>query len=283
MTDVCRCHALCTRRDVCIWADIMLSVVRLLMHLECPTYTAIGAAFAGAPFVVIGHSSRIAWGMTNTGADVQDLYVLSPSTMGEDYYMLDGEHRAFELDEQVIKVSGGDDVPLTVRRSWWGPVVTDVLRDDHHSDYRGTDLLALNWTGIDEQIEDTTVETYHQLGSVTSWAEFRAATARFVGPSQNFVYASNENEYGQIGYVLAGWGTYPTVSWWCRGFVCHVCHVCRLRVSVRLAYDYDLSQSPGPRSPAIVCSRVLTGWSSPDTLLRQPEHMSHGPVSCARQ
>lgn len=49
------------------------------MHLECPTYTAIGAAFAGTPFVVIGHSRHIAWGVTNTGADVQDLYVLSPS------------------------------------------------------------------------------------------------------------------------------------------------------------------------------------------------------------
>lgn len=112
---------------------------------------------------------------------------------------------------QTIKVADSDDVALTVRKSWWGPVVTDVMRSNHDGSYpyHGRDMLALNWTGIDEQIEDTTLETFHKLGSVTSWAEFREATAKFVGPSQNFVFASNDDTNGRIGYVLAGWGT-PT-------------------------------------------------------------------------
>ena len=29
----------------------------------------------GAPLVVIGHNDHIAWGFTNNGADVQDVYI----------------------------------------------------------------------------------------------------------------------------------------------------------------------------------------------------------------
>ena len=35
----------------------------------------IGVTIPGVPFVVLGHNARIAWGMTNTGADVQDLAI----------------------------------------------------------------------------------------------------------------------------------------------------------------------------------------------------------------
>jgi penicillin G amidase len=36
---------------------------------------AIGATLPGSPGVVIGHNGRIAWGVTNLMADVQDLFV----------------------------------------------------------------------------------------------------------------------------------------------------------------------------------------------------------------
>ena len=35
----------------------------------------VGASLAGAPGVVIGHNDRIAWGVTNVGPDVQDLFL----------------------------------------------------------------------------------------------------------------------------------------------------------------------------------------------------------------
>ena len=34
-----------------------------------------GVTFPGAPFVIVGHNDHVAWGFTNLGADVQDLYI----------------------------------------------------------------------------------------------------------------------------------------------------------------------------------------------------------------
>lgn len=43
-----------------------------LNHLESQgSFSSIGASFPGLPGVVIGRNSHIAWGVTDTGADVQ--------------------------------------------------------------------------------------------------------------------------------------------------------------------------------------------------------------------
>ena len=57
------------------------------------SYNAIGTAFAGLPFIVVGHNEKIGWGMTQAGSDVQDLYIL---TTNGDGYTLDGAAKAFE-------------------------------------------------------------------------------------------------------------------------------------------------------------------------------------------
>jgi penicillin amidase len=44
-------------------------------HLSAPGLNVIGATLPGIPAVVLGHTDRIAWGLTNTGPDVQDLYI----------------------------------------------------------------------------------------------------------------------------------------------------------------------------------------------------------------
>ena len=112
------------------------------MHLECPTYEAIGSAFAGVPFVIIGRNKNIAWGMSQAGADVQDLYVL---TEAGDGYTLDGATRAFVTRKETVKVRGERDAEITIRESVFGPVVTDVIGK---TEYRGLPL-ALRWTAIE--------------------------------------------------------------------------------------------------------------------------------------
>ncbi len=43
--------------------------------LQAPGLDVIGATLPGVPGVVLGRNSRVAWGMTNTGVDQQDLYL----------------------------------------------------------------------------------------------------------------------------------------------------------------------------------------------------------------
>lgn len=44
-------------------------------HLSAPGLDVMGVTFPGVPAVVLGHNRHIAWGFTNTGPDVQDLYI----------------------------------------------------------------------------------------------------------------------------------------------------------------------------------------------------------------
>ena len=46
-------------------------------HLSWPGRDVVGATFPGMPIVVLGHNGRAAWGLTNTGADTQDLFMRS--------------------------------------------------------------------------------------------------------------------------------------------------------------------------------------------------------------
>ena len=39
-----------------------------------PGLDVAGVTLPRTPFVVIGHNARLAWGLTNTGIDVQDFY-----------------------------------------------------------------------------------------------------------------------------------------------------------------------------------------------------------------
>ena len=45
------------------------------MHLKGPDVDVSGVIFAGVPGIILGHTDEIAWGVTNTGPDVQQLYI----------------------------------------------------------------------------------------------------------------------------------------------------------------------------------------------------------------
>jgi penicillin amidase len=45
------------------------------MGLHGGGFDVVGASFPGVPCIIIGHNSHIAWGVTNVGPDVQDLYI----------------------------------------------------------------------------------------------------------------------------------------------------------------------------------------------------------------
>ncbi len=45
------------------------------VHVVSDTVNVAGVTIPGIPFVIIGHNARLAWGLTNVGADVQDFFV----------------------------------------------------------------------------------------------------------------------------------------------------------------------------------------------------------------
>ncbi|MFF4726554.1 penicillin acylase family protein [Streptomyces mirabilis] len=183
------------------------------MGLHCTSvsskcqYDVSGYTFAGMPGVVIGHNQDIAWGMTNSGVDVTDLYLEKITGEGYEY---DGKVLPFTTRRETIKVAGGASKTIVVRETKDGmPLLSD--RDDElvkvgkkatvdsGAPDRGDGYaIALRWTALDP---GNSMDAVFQLDKASNWSEFRKASASFDVPSQNLIYADTENH---IGYQLPG-------------------------------------------------------------------------------
>jgi len=164
---------------------------------DCP-FDVAGFSFSGFPGVVIGHNDSVAWGMTNLGADVVDLYLEKVDDASQTY-RYDGEPHELETHRETISVAGGEDVEITVRRTRHGPLISDV--DDRVADVadrRDASAVAIRWTALQP---GPTANAVFGLNRARSWDEFRSAAADFEVPSQNLVYADVD---GHIGYQAPG-------------------------------------------------------------------------------
>ena len=200
------------------------------MGLHCREVTAdctldtSGFTFSGVPGVIIGHNADIAWGFTNLGPDVTDLYL--EQTEGDDRYVRDGESEAMEVRTETIKVLGEDDVELRVRETTHGPLISDVSSEfasvganaptDEPGDRGSGYAVALAWTALDPA---PTADAILGLDRASDWDSFREAASDFAVPAQNMVYADRE---GHIGYQSPGRipirrggndGTMPVEGW----------------------------------------------------------------------
>lgn len=168
---------------------------------ECP-YDVAGFSFSGVPGVVIGHNADIAWGLTNLGPDVADLY-LERLDRGRARY--GGRWREMDSRTEVIEVADSSDVRHEVRSTRHGPLLSDV--DDEltsvganeaAADGRDAYGVSLAWTGL---IPGSTFDSLLALNAARNWGEFRAAARLFDVPAQNLLYADRS---GRIGYQTPG-------------------------------------------------------------------------------
>ncbi|MET0647906.1 MAG: penicillin acylase family protein [Pyrinomonadaceae bacterium] len=166
-----------------------------MIHLSAPGVRVAGVTAAGAPGVIIGHNERIAWGLTNLGPDVQDVYREQFDPQNPRRYQTPAGWRDAEVRREEIKVRKSllgtetEVVPHEVTVTRHGPI---VLR-------RGTDSYALRWTALSPSA--TEFNAFYKLNRARNWKEFGEALKEYGGATQNFVYADVD---GHIGYYGAG-------------------------------------------------------------------------------
>ena len=186
------------------------------MGLHCTTVSAdcpldvAGFTFSGVPGVIIGHNADIAWGFTNMGPDVTDLYL---ERVTDDRWEQDGRLLPLTTREETIEVRGQDDVTITVRSTRHGPILSDrfdfygELTDAAPDDSSGSGpapmagtrpAISLAWTAL---TPTTTADAILALNAATDWDTFREAASSFAVPAQNLVYADRD---GHIGYQAPG-------------------------------------------------------------------------------
>jgi penicillin amidase len=175
-----------------------------LAHLNAPGLNVIGATLPGTPTVLLGRNDRIAWGFTNTGTDVQDLFIEEVSSHDPTMYRTPDGFENFLIRNETIRVKGSEDIVLRVRETRHGPVISDLGgaagRVADSSAAAGTQfVLALQWTAL--QGDDRTVQAVLNLGTAGDWTQFTRALRDFHNPQQNIMYADVN---GNIGFYAAG-------------------------------------------------------------------------------
>ncbi len=173
-----------------IWYEIGLHCTT--QNDACP-YNVAGFTFPGVPGVVIGHNDRIAWGVTNVGPDVQDLFIEEINPQNPNQYKFNGKWQDMQVVDEPIKVKNVVSETLKVQITQHGPIMTPVLGAGV------TQPLALQWTALRERSH--LFESVLRIDRAKTWDEFRNALKLWDAPSQNFVFADVD---GNIGYQVPG-------------------------------------------------------------------------------
>lgn len=168
-------------------------------HGDHPALDVIGATLPGLPFVVLGRTTGVAWGFTNTGPDVQDLYLeqIDPHD-GQRYRTPEGWAR-FTQRTEVIHVKGQGDVRLQVRSTRHGPVISDVQPMYENMLDKGRYAMALRWSALES--DNRTVDAGRLANLAQTVPQLRAAFAEHHSPMQSVVMADTT---GQVGFKAIG-------------------------------------------------------------------------------
>lgn len=208
---------------------ISLPGIWVQMGLHCRTVSAdcpldvAGFTFSGVPGVIIGHNADIAWGFTNLGPDVTDLFL---ERVQGGSYRYAGRLRPLATRTETIKVRDGEDFQLVIRETVHGPLLSDVSTElssvganaevPGNLDRGPGFAVSLAWTAL---TPSRTADAILKLDLATGWEDFRAAARDFDVPAQNLLYADRE---GHIGYQAPGRvpirgpgndGSVPTEGW----------------------------------------------------------------------
>ena len=169
--------------------DLHIPNVWYEAHLTAGDFDVAGVTLPGVPFVISGHNRYIAWGFTNLGPNVEDLYIEKFNDKGE-YLTPQGwvqpEHR-----KEIIRVKGKPEVSVDVEITRHGPIISDIIPGEQRK-------LALKWIIYDPQAWRA---PFFAVNSAKNWQQFRAAFSQFGAPGQNVVYADVD---GHIGYQATG-------------------------------------------------------------------------------
>jgi len=158
-------------------------------HLKSGDFDVAGVTLPGTPTVILGHNQHIAWGFTNIGPTVQDVFIETVNGSGQ--YQTPQGWQEPQRRHEVIHVKDQPDVGFDVLITRHGPIITELVPGEKR-------MLALQWTLY---TANALALPFVDVDAAQSWDEFRRAFSPWVAPGQNVVYADVD---GNIGYQATG-------------------------------------------------------------------------------
>lgn len=165
-----------------------------LAHLSIDGSNLVGGTIAGIPGVLVGHNGKIAWGVTDTAPDVQDLFVEKVDPARPSRYRTPTGWAKFVTRTERIDVRGQKSIMLRIRKTRHGPVLSDLgpILTDPLLD----SVVALAWTALLD--DDSTIRALRTMADASDAREFRQALKDWKAPQLSFLYADTAGEIGLI-------------------------------------------------------------------------------------
>ena len=154
-------------------------------HIHTPEFNAYGVSFPGFPGIMIGFNENIAWGETNVGQDVEDIFMIKWTDQSKTKYLLDGKEVPCTLRIEEVRVKGGKSIIDTVRYTNWGPVFKSS--DDGKHD------LAMRWLCHDVPDTDE-YNVFIDAMKCKNYNDYLMATGDYISPAQNFGFACRDGD-----------------------------------------------------------------------------------------
>jgi len=169
-----------------------------LAKIDTPTLHIMGATVPGVPFHVLGTNGAVAWGITSTEADTEDLFVEKLDGTRPNYYVTPQGAAELVNRSEVIRTKGQPDQAVMIRETRHGPVISDLRSD--LGQLAGKDYaIALSATYLAD--DDQTMSAFYALNRASDRRQFEQALQHVQSPVLNFAYA---DVTGNIGFRTAG-------------------------------------------------------------------------------
>ncbi|MEM9105901.1 MAG: penicillin acylase family protein, partial [Pseudomonadota bacterium] len=158
----------------------------------------VGATTPGSPLILLGRSDSLAWGFTNTGTDVQDIFVERVNPDNPEQYLAPDGWTDFDSREEVIKIKGGTETTFTLRSTRHGPVLPDSYLNIGLYLPENT-VASIEWVALLE--DELTLDAGIEVLDADTVEGFQEAMRNYTTPMQSMVIADTS---GNIGLIAPG-------------------------------------------------------------------------------
>jgi penicillin G amidase len=170
-----------------------------LMRMDAPGFRRVGASAPGVPGIVLGHNTRVAWGMTTTGADTFDLFIERLARDDATRYDTPEGPKPFEIRKHAITIKDeAEPLRFDVRWTRHGVVLADVAGQESEAAPAGHVLVLASTLFLEG---NTTGEALLRMNAATNVETFLEAAASWRAPVQNMFVADTD---GRIALAAAG-------------------------------------------------------------------------------
>ncbi|MGJ8583232.1 MAG: penicillin acylase family protein [Marinosulfonomonas sp.] len=160
-----------------------------LARLELSTGGVIGGTIPGIPYVQVGRTDRLGWGLTAAYVDDQDVHIEQVNPDNANEVMTPEGFKPMATRDSIIQIKGRP--PVSIKLQWTenGPVIPGTQFNLNMITPRGH-ITSLSWTGLSGA--DTSLNFGIALMKAQTVEEAIAAGEDYIAPSQNLTLADTE-------------------------------------------------------------------------------------------